>query len=240
MTINKLKVLALIPARGGSKSIKLKNLEKINNISLVGHSINHALSSTLIDRVIVSTDHSDIVNEALGMGAEVPFIRPDQLSGDDALDFPVFKHCVDWLKKNDKWEADIIVHLRPTCPYRKIGWVDDCIKQLINNKTAEAIRSVSLVKEHPYRMYELNKNSNILETYEKNIVGPATLRRQDHPPLYHYNCVIDVTRLTTLKNKKSMTGENLIGWVMNPDEVIDIDTQADLNFAKYFFKQNKI
>ena len=240
MSAIKLKVLALIPARGGSRSIKLKNLKKINNISLVGHSINHALKSKLVDRVIVSSDNDKIIKETLKFGAEAPFKRPKEISRDDTLDFPVFEHCINWLKKNENWEPDIIVHLRPTCPFRKKGWIDNCVKELVNNEDAQAIRSVSLVKEHPYRMYEVNKKTNMLESYVKNVIAPATLRRQDHPKLYHYNCVIDVTRLNTLKKVRSMTGDNLIGWFMNNDEVIDIDTQADLDYARYFFKHNKI
>ena len=123
--------LAIIPARGGSKGIPGKNLRCIDDRSLVAWSVKHALEAEIVDRVIVSTDSEDIRDEALSAGAEVPFMRPDELAGDEVLDFPVFEHAIEWLEQNEAYRPEIIVHLRPTTPYREHGWIDEAVQLLI-------------------------------------------------------------------------------------------------------------
>ena len=232
-----LKVLAIIPARGGSKGILRKNLVPFNDIPLVANSIEHAKQSKLINRIIVSTDDPNIADVALRYGAEVPFMRPDKLAADDVLDCPVFEHVLNKLYTEESYVPEIVVHLRPTAPHRELGWIDCAIKMLIENKHADSVRSVSEPDKHPYRMFTI-ANDGFLEPIMKHKhPHPYLLRRQDLPAVYYYNCVIDVTRTKTILEKKSMTGDLILPFIMNPNDVIDIDTPRDLEIAKFLFER---
>lgn len=228
-------IIAIIPARGGSKGIPMKNLVDIEGYPLIYYSIKHALDCELIDRVIVSTDSEEIAETSLKHGAEVPFMRPPELGEDHVLDFPVFEHAVKFLEENEGYKADIIVHLRPTAPYRKPEWLKESIQKLIDNKDADSVRSVSPVHQHPYRMFEL-ENDYLKPLMRDEHPEPYLLRRQDLPALYYYNCVIDVTRYETLMNKKSMTGNKMLSYIMPDEETVDVDTSLDLKIVRAVFK----
>ena len=231
-----MKILAIIPARGGSKGIKLKNLSKINGKPLVAFSIEHSLASKLINRTIVSTDHEEIAKVSEEYGAEIPIYRSEELAGDNILDLPVFEHMLTYLKEEENYEPEIVVHLRPTSPYRKAEWVDAAIKLLIENTSADSIRSVSEPSQHPYRVFEI-KNKYLFPLMHERHPEPYLLRRQDLPKMYYYNCVIDVTKPSTIFNKKSMTGDKMLPYIMKPEDSLDIDKPMDLEFAKYFLKR---
>ena len=229
-------IAAIIPARGGSKGIKRKNLVNLNGKPLIAHSIEQALSSKLIDRVIVSTEDEEIMNISKQYGAEVPFTRPEELAEDHVLDLPVFEHALQYLTSIDKYEPEIIVHLRPTAPYRKIQWIDEAIDLLIKSNHSDSVRSVSSPNQHPYRVFTIN-NEGYLDPVMKHLhPTPFLLRRQDLPPMYYYNCVIDITKPSTIINKKSMTGDKILPYIIPSDEAIDIDSYRDLDIAKLFFE----
>lgn len=231
-----MKIIAIIPARGGSKGIPMKNLVDINGYPLIYYSIKHALENEMIDRVIVSTDSKEIADAALKYGAEVPFLRPAELAEDHVLDYPVFKHAVEYLEKEEGYHADIIVHLRPTAPYREDQWLTECIQKLINNKSADAVRSVSPVHQHPYRMFEID-NDYLVPLMRDKHPEPYLLRRQDLPKLFYYNCVIDVTKYETLMNKQSMTGDRMLSYVIADEDTVDVDTSLDLAIVRSVFKE---
>ena len=230
-----MKILAIIPARGGSKGIKLKNLSKINGKPLVAFSIEHSLASKLINRTIVSTDSEEIAKVSEEYGAEIPIFRSKELAGDNILDLPVFEHMLTYLKEEENYEPEIVVHLRPTSPYRKAEWIDSAIKLLIENTSADSIRSVSEPSQHPYRVFEI-KNNFLFPLMNERHPEPYLLRRQDLPKMYYYNCVIDVTKPSTIFIKKSMTGDKMLPYIMKPEDSIDIDKPMDLEFAKFFLK----
>lgn len=229
-------IVAIIPARGGSKGIVRKNLIPINGKPMVAYSIEHALASKTINKVVLSSDDQEIINVGKKYGAEVPFVRPAELAEDHVLDLPVFEHALNFLKDKEGYEADIVVHLRPTTPYRKANWIDKAVELLISNPDADAVRSVSIPEKHPYRMFTIDKKGFLDPIMKHEHPEPFLLRRQDHPPVYHYNCVIDVTKPATIFGKKSMTGDRLLPYVMNSDEVVDVDTQRDVLYIEYFFK----
>jgi N-acylneuraminate cytidylyltransferase len=233
---SKWNVLAIIPARGGSKGIPRKNLALVNGLPLVAHSIGHALASTAVTRTIVSTDDEEIADLSLKFGAEVPFLRPAALAGDHVLDLPVFQHVLEELRQRESYLPDVVVHLRPTTPYRRIEWIGDAIQLLVENPVADSVRSVSHPNQHPYRMFRLDDH-NFLEPLMRNEhPTPYLLRRQDLPPLYYYNCVLDVTRPSTIFEKQSMTGDKILAYVIPADEVIDVDTNRDLQVARFLFE----
>jgi len=232
-----MKIISLIPARGGSKGIKNKNLTEIEGKSLVGHSITHSLQSTLIQRTFLSSDSDAIIQEGLKYGAEVPFVRPAELAADHVLDIPVFEHLLAYLKATENYIPDIVVHLRPTAPYRDPQWIDAAIQLLIDHPAADSVRSVSEPSQHPYRVFSIDEQGFLDPIMKHEHPQPYLLRRQDLPKMYFYNCVIDVTRAETITAQHSMTGTNIYPYVMHPDDVIDIDTPLDLAFARYYLSE---
>ena len=230
-------VLAIIPARGGSKGIPRKNLIPIKGLSLVEHSILHARESRLINRIVVSTEDPEIEETALRAGAEVPFRRPQVLAEDHVLDQPVFKHVLSELERREGYKPQTVVHLRPTAPYRKAEWIDQCITQLSANEAATSVRSVSEPEKHPFRMFTIGEDG-FLDPIMKHLhPEPYLLRRQDLPKVYYYNCVIDVTRPKTILELNSMTGNNILPFVMDPTDIYDIDTPRDLEVTRYFLEK---
>lgn len=227
-----MEVLAIIPARGGSKGIKRKNLVPISGKPLVVHSIEHARVAVRVTRTIVSTEDHEIAQIALAAGAEVPFMRPDCLAGDTVLDLPVFQHVLEELRRIEGYAPDLIVHLRPTTPLRKQPWIDAAVDLLSANPEADSVRSVSMPAQHPYRVFRIDDRGYLDPIMKHEHPVPFLLRRQELPHMYYYNCVIDVTRPSTIAHKESMTGDKMLPFIMNPDEVIDIDSPRDLAFAR--------
>ena len=148
-------VLAIIPARGGSKGIPRKNLVCFKGAPLVVHSIRHALESEQVNRVLVSTDDAEIRDVSLRHGAEVPFLRPAKFAEDHVLDLPVFEHALRFLEEVEGYRPEIVVHLRPTTPHRKPAWIDEAVRLLVSLPEADSVRSVSLPEKHPYRMFRI-------------------------------------------------------------------------------------
>lgn len=228
-------VLAIIPARGGSRGIPRKNLVDIEGRPLVSYSIEHALNTKLINRVIVSTDDAEIAEVSRKWGAEIPFIRPSELAEDHVLDLPVFQHALHFLKETEDYECSIVVHLRPTAPYRKSKWIDEAVEFLQKNSAADSVRSVSKPTQHPFRVFEIETAGYLDPIMKDRHPTPYLLRRQDLPKMYYYNCVIDVTRPDTIWQKNSMTGDRIYPYIMEPDDAIDIDSIRDLEFARFLF-----
>ena len=129
-----MKIISIIPARSGSKRVKNKNIRKLMGLPLLAHTIIHSLNSKLISRTIVSTDSKKYARIAKKHGAEVPFLRPDDISGDRSTDLECFQHCVNFLKKKENYTPDIIVHLRVTYPIRENDIIDNCIKLFLKKK----------------------------------------------------------------------------------------------------------
>jgi CMP-N-acetylneuraminic acid synthetase len=233
-----MEILGLILARGGSKSIEKKNLAMIEDIPLVVRSINHAKKSK-INRIIVSTDDKQIADICKMNDVEVPFMRPSELAEDHILDWPVFVHALEHLKNVDNYIPDIIVHLRPTAPFRKEHWIDEAIELLINNPDADSVRSVSKPDKHPYRVFKIEKTGFLDPIMKHEHPEPYLVRRQDWPDMYFYNCVIDVTRPSTIFEKKSTTGDKILPYIIEPGDVLDIDSLREYEIAKLLI-ENKL
>jgi CMP-N-acetylneuraminic acid synthetase len=230
-----MEVLALIPARGGSKGIKRKNLALFKGLPLVVHSIHHAGGSKMVTRTIVSTEDEEIRQVSLEAGAEVPFVRPRDLAEDHVLDLPVFQHALTLLAERNNYHPNVVLHLRPTTPHRNPVWIDEAIQLLLDHPEADSVRSVSKPSQHPYRMFRIGEDGYLDPIMKHEHPVPYLLRRQDLPDVYYYNCVIDVTWPRTLFEKNSMTGDHILPYIMHPDAVIDIDSPKDLQIAEYLF-----
>ena len=154
------------------------------------------------------------------------------MAEDHVLDWPVFEHALTFLKREEGFQPHIVVHLRPTVPYRKTEWIDEAVSLLLSNPRADSVRSVSKPREHPYRIFKINSQGFLDPIMKNKHPSPYLIRRQEWPDMYFYNCVIDVTRPETILEKKSMTGDRILPYIMNSEDVIDIDTLRDLEFAK--------
>ncbi|MCR4720697.1 MAG: acylneuraminate cytidylyltransferase family protein [Lachnospiraceae bacterium] len=152
-----MEVLALIPARSGSKSIKDKNIRIVGGKPMLVHSVEHALASKLVTRVILSTDSEEYARIGREAGAEVPFIRPAEFAADDSLDIDVFEHALKWLKEKEGYEPDIVVHLRPTFPTRNPADIDKMVTLLLDHPEADCVRSVAEAKDTPFKMWFIDR-----------------------------------------------------------------------------------
>jgi len=237
--INNKKVLALIPARGGSKSIPKKNIYPLNGKPLIAYSIKSAKDSKYIDRVIVSTDSKEIAQVAKEFGAEIPFLRPSELAQDTTADFPVFKHCLDWLKKKEKYSPEIIVHLRPTGPLRTGAEIDKAIEFLEKYPIADSLRSVEEPAKPPYKMWKPEGVwiRPFIEDFP-SLKDFHTAARQLLPKVYQTTADIGICRLKTIQEKKSIIGDKVLFYLLKRPTV-DIDNQFDLEIAQLLLKKIK-
>jgi CMP-N,N'-diacetyllegionaminic acid synthase len=223
-------VVAIIPARGGSKGIPRKNIVLIGRKPLIAYTIEEARKSKYIDRVIVSTDDKEIATIARKYGAEVPFLRPKSLAKDTSPSLLVVLHALDYLEKKEKYSPDIIVFLQPTSPFRKVEHIDAAIKKI---KSADAVAGISEVKDHPYFMVQ--KKNGFLEPFLK--IKKRPLRRQDVPKLYVFNASVYVAKGSYYKkvNKTDPVAPvyngRVKGVVMDEISSIDINTPLDILLA---------
>lgn len=234
------RVLAIIPARGGSKSIPFKNIKPLNGIPLIAYSIKSGLESSLINRVIVSTDNKEIADLASHYGAEVPFMRPVDIALDDTPDLPVFKHALLWLKKNENYIPDIIVQLRPTSPFRPKGLIDRAIKLLLDNREADSVRAVMLSGQNPYKMWRMGKKYLQPLLKLKGNPEPFNSARQKLPQIYWQTGHIDVIRYKTIMEQSSMSGQKILPINIQTQYLVDIDTDQDWKRAEQTAKDLEV
>lgn len=231
--------LAIIPARGGSKSILKKNIREFCGKPLIAYSIESALKSINIDRVVVSSDNKEIIKIALDYGGEVPFIRPKYLAEDDTPDLPVFVHCLNYLKKNEGYEADIVVQLRPTSPLRTLEMIENGIDLLLNNPQADSVRAVCEPSQNPFKMWTIQNSGFLKELITLDINEPYNQPRQNLPNVYWQNGYVDITRARTILSKKSMTGDMILPLIVDHKHIIDIDSELTFKLAEMIYLSSK-
>jgi N-acylneuraminate cytidylyltransferase len=227
-------ILALIPARGGSKGIPRKNIRDFAGYPLIAWSIAAGLQSELVTRVIVSTDDGEIAAVAREFGAETPFLRPAEFAQDNTTDLPVFEHALAWLKENEGYVPDVVVQLRPTSPIRPRGLVDAAVRILLAHKDADCVRGVVSAGQNPYKMWRLPEGENapmqnLLDV--DGIAEPYNAPRQSLPPVYWQTGHIDAIRTTSILEKKSLTGDVIYPLVIDSRYTVDIDNLQD--WARY-------
>jgi CMP-N,N'-diacetyllegionaminic acid synthase len=230
-------VLAIIPARGGSKGLPNKNIRPLAGHPLISYSIHAALQSSLINRVIVSTDSEDIAKAAKEYGAELPFLRPAQYAQDLSTDFEVFLHALTWLKENEGYVPDFVVQLRPTSPIRIVTEIDICIEKL-KNSAADSLRIVTSSPCTPYKMWTIADGSDIMEPLLKldGVKEPFNQPRQKLPRIYWQVGALDVIRASCITEKKSMSGDTILSHVIPNELSVDIDNLGDFMNAEEVIK----
>jgi len=219
--------LAIIPARGGSKTLPRKNIKNLGGKPLINWSIDSALKSNHIDRTIVSSDDNEIINIAKKAGAEIPFSRPDYLGTDVSTTEDVLIHAIDFFKGQDI-NYDYIVLLQPTSPLRKEGDIDLAIEKAVKTK-ADMVVSVKETSSNPYYvLFEENEDGFLKKSKESNFT-----RRQDCPIVYEYNGSIYVIKVSALLKSRSRTFAKTVKFVMDDLHSIDIDNQLDFDFTEF-------
>jgi len=227
------KILAIIPARGGSKGIRRKNLQKLSGKPLIAHTIIAAKKTKSINKIIVSTDDKEIGKISKNNGAEVPFLRPKQISKDTSSIIEVIKHALKFLQENQSYVPDIIILLQPTSPLRTSQLITKTINTLKKSKATSVI-TVSKITKHPYAAYWLK--NDFLKPFEKNFTKYS--RRQEFPDLFFPTGAVYTFWYDTLKKFNSLYGPKIKPIVVH-DEDIDIDNLRDLFFAEMMLKNWK-
>ena len=226
-------ILALIPARGGSKGIPRKNIRNFAGYPLIAWSIAAAKGSQFVTRVIVSTDDEEIAAVARDYEAETPFLRPAEFAQDNTTDLPVFEHALTWLEENENYRPDVVIQLRPTSPIRPRDCVDSAIRILVEHGDADCVRGVVPAGQNPHKMWRFvgaeGPMKPLLEV--EGIAEPYNAPRQILPPVYWQTGHIDVIRVSTIKEKHSLTGDVIYPLVIDPRYTVDIDNLSD--WAKY-------
>ncbi len=225
--------LALIPARGGSKGIPRKNIRNFAGYPLIAWSIAAAKQSSLVTRVLVSTDDEEIASVSREFGAETPFLRPAKFAEDNTTDLPVFEHALAWLAEHENYHPEIVVQLRPTSPIRPRGLVDDAIQVLLDHKDADSVRGVVSAGQNPHKMWRISGENgpmkNLLDV--PGIQEPYNAPRQILPPIYWQTGHIDAIRAETITKGGSMSGGVIYPIVIDSRYTVDIDNLQD--WARY-------
>lgn len=225
------KVLAVVPARGGSKSIPRKNLRPFAGHPLLAYSVAAALQASRVTRVIVSTDDEEIAEAGRRYGAEVPFLRPAHLAQDDTPDEPVFEHILRELENREGYRPEIVVHLRPTSPLRPPGLVDGAVDLLRGQPSADSVRGVVPSGQNPYKMWRIGADG-ALEPLLSDIPEGYNRPRQSLPPTFWQTGHIDAIRRETILDKHSMTGDVIWPLLIDSAYSADIDTRRDWDRAE--------
>ncbi|MCJ7523612.1 MAG: acylneuraminate cytidylyltransferase family protein [Candidatus Aminicenantes bacterium] len=221
------KILALIPARGGSKRIPRKNIRELWGKPLLAYSIEVARRSKVIDRVICTTDDPEIAEIARQVGAEVPFIRPKELAEDRSGDTEFYLHAIAWLREQEGYKPDIITNLRPTNPLRRTEVVDEILNTLILRKDVDSIRSVYRSSISVFLMRTIDPESGLIEC-PVNVPREEPFQRAKHPlpQSYILSSYLDATWVEAVLRTQRSLGQKMLPYILD-ENPIDLDTEED-------------
>jgi N-acylneuraminate cytidylyltransferase len=232
--VAKTEVLAVIPARGGSKGIPRKNIRSFAGHPLIAWSIAAARQCKLVTRVIVSTDDEEIADVARRFGAETPFIRPADLAQDLTTDYPVFEHALAWLKENEGYIPDLVVQLRPTSPIRPVDMLEHSIQLMLEHPEADSVRGVIPSGQNPYKMWRIDEHNQMKPLLQvQGVDEPFNSPRQQLPQTYWQTGHIDVIRTATITVQHSLSGKVILPYLMDPVYAVDIDGPRDWQRAEW-------
>ena len=231
-----MEVLAIVPARSGSKGLKNKNIKKLNNHPLLAYSISAGIQTEKINRTICSTDSEEIAEIAKKYNAEVPFIRPKALAEDTSLDLDVFQHVLDELKNREGYKPDLVINLRPTSPLRNSELLNKAILMIENDKSISSVRSIFETYKTPYKMWTKQSNNLLLPIIESKDLNEAyNLPRQILPKVFSQTATIDIVRASVIESG-SMSGSRILGMEIPKKYIIDIDNWEEFNKAEEWLK----
>lgn len=224
-------IVAIIPARSGSKNVPGKNIKLLGGIPLFAYSILVAKMMPEVERVIVSTDSKEYATIANKFGAETPFIRPDEISGDKSSDLDFFLHALRWFKLIEGDIPDLLLHLRPTTPLRDPKILSKAVKQFLTNKNATSLRSGHLASESPFKWFLKDENGYFKGLLDDLTPERVNLPRQMFPTVYVPDGYIDIVRSSVILNDGSLHGNKMI--VFESPHCIEVDTLEDFKLLEY-------
>ena len=227
----RLNILAVIPARGGSRGVPRKNVTLLCGKPLIAYTIEAALDSKLINRVVVSTEDEEIAEISKKYGAEV-ITRPQELAQDDTPSLPVFQHAINYLEEMEDYCPEIMVILQPTSPLRTVEDIDSAIERFLEGRY-DSLASVCEVEHPTHWMYTLVKNK--LKPLIKD--GKNMARRQDAPKVYRLNGALYVTSRDTIMKENRVVGTDAGAYVMPSEKSVDIDTELDFKVADLLMRE---
>jgi len=228
----KAKIIGVIPARAGSKGILKKNIKPLAGYPLIAYSIVAAKLSSKIERTIVSTDSQEIANIALFYGAEVPFLRPDEIAQDYSTDLELFQHAISWFKEKESMVPDLLVQLRPTTPLRIPSEIDRAITYVKERPDASSLRSAHELPEPLQKMFQINGKGFFKGLFPDDSRSEYyNLPRQQFPKTYHPNGYIDIIKTDAVQKIDMLYGCNILAFVTS--FAIEVDEIEDLEYLEY-------
>jgi CMP-N,N'-diacetyllegionaminic acid synthase len=229
-----MKILAIIPARGGSKGVPRKNIVNINNIPLIGYTINAALKSNKLTDVVVSTDDAEIAEISRDLGAQVPFIRPIDLASDQAQSSPVIEHAVHFMENIKGFKYDAVLMLQPTSPLRTSKHINESLDLFTSQDCDSVVSIVSVGGNHPFRMKRLI-GDQLINYIDQGFWDMRP--RQSLPDVYIRNGAIYLIKRNVFMQNQQLIGDRCLGYIMNDYESTNIDTPIDLKIAELLLKE---
>lgn len=222
--IKKGRVFAIIPARSGSKGVKDKNIRLLNGHPMIAYTIAAAKLTENIDRVIVSTDSEKYAEIARKYGAETPFLRPSEISGDQATDLEFMQHAINWFYENEGSVPEYWVHLRPTNPLRDCKIIEDAIQRFCGDESADSLRSAHLADVSPFKWFLLDQG--YYKTFNGISLDDANKPRQAFPDVYIPDGYVDLLRSAYIVKNDQLHGKRMIGF--RSPECVDVDHMSDI------------
>lgn len=236
-----MEILAIIPARGGSKAIPGKNIRQLLGHPLIAWTIKECQNSRYLTRAIISTDSQEIADIAKHYGAEVPFMRPAEISGDHSPDVEFLLHALEFLNRQENYEPDIILRLPPTSPLRTAAHIDEGIKKLLDTPAAASVRPITEVPKHPYKFWQISSDKKFIQPFlPKSFTKmdePYNLPRQLLPKVYVQTGAMDIMRLKTIRDLKSTTGKKVAYFHMSTEDSVNIDHETDFILAEILLEK---
>jgi N-acylneuraminate cytidylyltransferase len=224
-------IIGLIPARSGSKGVEDKNIRDLCGKPLLAYSIAIGKQVKSIDRVIVSTDSAYYADISQSFGAEVPFLRPKEISGDLSSDYEFVKHTLDWLYETEQYQPELIVHLRPTSPLREQQVVQAAIDHIKKNPSATALRSVNEMSESAYKTFEIEDGFLKCLVSGSFDLDAANRPRQEFATTYQPNGYVDIIRSSCVLANNVIHGNCVLAF--HTPRAGEIDTLDDFDYLEY-------
>ena len=224
-------VVAIVPARSGSRSVPDKNIKPLLGKPLIAYSIAVGLRTPSIERVIVSTDSETYGNIAREHGAEVPFLRPASLSGDRSTAYEFVRHTLDWMKQEEGSVPALAVLLLPTTPLREVSVIECAIERLRSTPQANGLRSVHEMSESAYKTVELEEGYLKCVCTGSSNLDTINLPRQMYPRTFHPNGYVEVFRSSHVYETGTLFGSQTLGFVT--DRAVEVDTPEDFDYLEF-------
>lgn len=224
-------MVAIIPARSGSKGVPGKNINLLGGHPLIAFSIVAAKMTPGVDRVIVSTDSAEYATIANKYGAETPFLRPAEISGDKSTDMDLFVHALSWLNENEKAVPEFMMHLRPTTPLRDPAVMQKAVELFLTKPEASSLRSGHAAQESPFKWFLKDDEGYFKGLRDDLTPEKVNLPRQSFPSVYVPDGYVDIVRSSCILNEGTLHGNHML--VFESPYCVEVDTQDDFKYLEY-------